>query len=156
MKYCPECGLDLKKLDKEYKKHEVKEPANFKKFRISSSILTIISSSLCLIFAIVALLYSNNNPYYYEYSAVRSMMSNIYLFLAAFAFFAFFMGLFGGLSIIYKKFYNIALNMHFVIIILALLTVINHICAFVFLGVPILTMTLISLFLLSYSKKDFA
>ncbi len=78
MKYCPECGLDLKKLDKEYKKHEVKEPANFKKFRISSSILTIISSSLCLIFAIVALLYSNNNSYYYEYYAVRSMMSNIY------------------------------------------------------------------------------
>lgn len=155
MKYCPECGLDLKKLDKEYKKHEIKEPTSFKKFRISSSILTIISSSLCLIFAIVAILHSTNYWYYSDYYAVRNMMSNIHLFLAAFAFFAFFMGLFGGLSIIYKKFYNIALNMHFVIIILALLTIVNHIGAFLFLGVPILTMTLISLFLLSYSKKDF-
>ena len=155
MKYCPECGLELKKLDKEFKKSEVKTPTSFKKYRISSSILTIISASLCLIFAIIALMYSTGGSHYDSY-ALRNIISNIHLFAAAFGFFSFFMGILSGVSIIYKKSYNIAFNMQFIMIISALLTVLNHIAIFLVLGVPILTMMVISLFMLSFSKKDFS
>jgi hypothetical protein len=67
----------------------------------------------------------------------------------------FFSGLLSGIFILFKRLYYITLFGQFAIILGALLSVGYNIIAFLLVGLPILVLSLISLFLLSVSKKEF-
>jgi hypothetical protein len=156
MKYCPECGQELK--------NKVVKPVsnNYRKCRIAASTLLIVSSCLCLILAIFtvgsAIWHATyeNYSYYYDYSyEYYELQASFLSVMSAITLFAFFSGLFSGIFLLYRRFFSIVMSAHVMVIIVGLLTVGYSFPALFLLGVPILTMGIISIFLLNYAKKDF-
>jgi len=159
MKHCPECGFDLSKVNQVELKPKTKTDSK-KRYRVTTGILTIITSSLTVILLVAATMsaLSQHNYDYYGYNnsyEINQIKVSIYSIIAVFSAFAFFSGLFGGILILFKRFYSFAIMSIAFLIVVALLSIGLHILTFLFLGIPILVLSILSSITLNLAKKDF-
>jgi hypothetical protein len=157
MNYCPSCGNKLK--DAQEKQQPVSsemvmnQPGVSKKAWLNAAgILTIIASALCGIVIIACLIqYIQTGHSYHSNSTYRS----IYLFVSLLGCFALTYGLLSAILMFFKKFHSIVISSLVVLILTSLATAIGNEVLFLFIGLPILILTVCSHVLVAGARQEF-
>lgn len=113
----------------------------------AAGILTIISSCLCLVLGIIAMIYLLTS-YYYPYYPY-------YIFIVIFGILGFGFGLTGGIYILKRKIFALGL-VGVILVIIAAVVSIPNITLFILLGIPIVIMAIISLTFIATFKHEFS
>jgi len=154
MKYCSECGKELKNDASKNKKSNGRNS-----YLVAAGIMVIVAASLCILVGIFgAIEFSEGDyqhyPSYWDDYSERTFLPQ-HLLTSMFGLSAFIFGMLGGISILSKKLFSLSVVGIMLIMTAAVSLMLLSPVHLILLGLPILVLACISLAFTCLKREDF-
>jgi hypothetical protein len=157
MKYCPECGKELKSKNEasEIKKSKKKNP-----YLMAAGIMVLIAASMCIFVAIFGAIEFSEGEYRHYPTCWDDCSERIFLpqhlLTSMFGVSAFIFGMISGISVLSKKLFSLSIVGNMLIMTAAISLILLSTVHLILLGLPILVLAIISLSFTCFKRKDFS